>query len=212
MQYILKYIFIPVLMIALTHGSALAGRWYIGASLAAAKTDNDDDQLNRQLADSGLNATAETQDDIRMPRQLYVGFGFTDQWGIELAYLDLDKVETTFTGTTVDIEAFLNSAQYIHPQTAQGLLYSVVYYLPVDYTTRVKFRLGMYDWSADYTLQATTASKVVSQGGSDMSYSVSMELGDWHSEGVVGHIKMEQYTIDQKDLKVVAFGFSYFFE
>ena len=122
MKHMIRVIFdLTLLMLS---GSSLAAKWTIGASLAVAKSDNEDEIFNSQLAARGLNATAHTEDTIRMPWQLYGGYDFSEQWGVELAYLDLDKVETTFTGTTVDIETFLNSTQDLHPSTAQGWLIS----------------------------------------------------------------------------------------
>lgn len=203
---------IAVLFLLIHSESALAAKWIIGGSLAAAKSENDDALLNSQLAASGLNATAKTDDDIRIRWQLYAGYDYAERWGIELGYMDLGKVETTFTGTTVDIETFLNSAQDIHPQTAQGWLVSMIHYIPIDYGTRVKIRIGMYNWAADYTLQGGNVTKSVSQDGSDISYGIGLELGEWHTGGAIGHIKWEHYSIDNNDVGVIAFGFSFSFE
>ena len=192
--------------------SALAGSWVIGASFAII-TDDDDNSLNSQLVDSGLNATANTNDTFRVVSQLYGGYDFSNRWGAELGYLDLGKVETTFTGTAVDIETFLNSAQNIHPQTAQGLLISAVHYIPIDSGTRVKARVGMFDWQADYTLQGGGAERSVNQNGTDISYGVSLEMGAWRRKNeMLGHIKWDHYSIDKEGIGVLAVGFSYHFK
>ena len=203
---------IAVLVLLALNESALAGKWIIGGSIAATKSENDDALLNSQLEASGLNATAKTEDDIRIRWQLYGGYDFAERWGVELGYMDLGKVETTFTGTTVDIDAFLNSAQDIHPQTAQGWLVSMTHYFPIDYGTRIKARIGIYNWEADYTLQGGNASKSVSQNGSDISYGIGIELGEWHTTGAIGHLKWDHYNVEDKDFEVIAFGFSFGFK
>ena len=210
----MKYMFkiAPVFILLLFSGSALAGKWVIGGSLAAAKSDNDDAFINSQLDAQGLSATATTEATIRMPWQIYGGYNFFEQWGVELGYLDLDEVKITFTGTTVDIETFLNTVQDIHPQTAQGWLFSMNRYFTVDSSTRVKVRIGMYNWVADYTLQGGNATRSVNQEGTDISYGVGLELGTWHSDGVIGHSKWDHHSIDKKDISVIAFGFSFIFK
>ena len=201
-----------LMVLILLNGSALAGSWVIGTSLSAI-SGSDDNSLNNQLASSGLNATATTDDSIRIVWQLYGGYDFTARWGAELSYLDLGKVETTFTGTSVDIETFLTSAEDIHPQTAQGWLISMVHYFPIDSSTRVKARLGMYDWEADYTLEGGNAKKSVTQNGSDISFGIGMEMGAWRRKNQwIGHLKWDRYSVEQKDFSVIGVGFSFRFE
>lgn len=212
MKVTFKIIAIAILIICTESAWARSVPWVIGASFSV-KTDNDDNSLNSQLAASGLNATAKTNNAFRVVWQLYGGYNFSSRWGAELSYLDLGKVETTFTGTAVDIDTFLNSAQNIHPQTAQGWLVSMVHYIPIDSGSRVKARVGTYDWEADYTLQSGSAKKLVNQNGSDISFGVSLELGSWRRKNeVIGHIKWDSYSIDKKDISVIAVGFSYQFE
>ncbi len=213
-EKIIKHLFKIIMLIYLLALSdvALAGKWIMGISIGAAKSDNDDGLLNSQLAASGLNATASTENSIDIRWQLYGGYDFVDRWGIELGYLDLGKVETTFTGTTSDIEAFLNSAQDIHPQTAQGWLLSMIHYFPIDYDTRLKARIGVYNWEADYTLQGGNASKSVSENGSDISFGIGLELGEWHATGTIGHLKWDHYTIEDKQFEIFSFGFSFVFQ
>lgn len=202
---------ISILILILLTGPSLADQWVMGASLAVTKHDGDDELLNSQLEGAGLNATADTGNDIRIMWQLYGGYDFAKRWGVELAYLDLGMVNTTFTGTAVDIESFLNSAQEIHPQTAQGWLLSMNHYFHIDNHTRLKVRVGMYDWSADYSLQGGNATKQVSQQGSDLSYGVAMELGMCRATGLRSHIKWDQHTINKKEVSAIAFGVSYCF-
>jgi hypothetical protein len=204
--------FTLMLILCLFSGSALAGKWVIGGSLATAKSNANDTLLNSQLAARGLNASASTESSIRLPWQLYAGYDFTEQWGAELSYLDLDKVKTTFIGAAVDIDTFLNSVQDIHPQTAQGWLVSLLHYIPIDYSTRVKTRIGLYNWGADYILQGGSVTKSVSQNGTDISYGLGLELGAWNRRGFIGHLKWDFYNIGKEDVRVIAFGFSYRFE
>jgi large repetitive protein len=210
----LKNIFkmISICILLFFSGSVLAGSWIIGYSMAVTTGSNNDGLLNSQLADSGLNAEADTEDNFRIIWQLYGGYDFAERWGVELGYLDMDMVKTTFTGTAADIDAFLSSAQDIHPQTAQGWLLSMVHYFPINSQNRVKVRIGMYDWVADYTMQGGSITKSISQDGFDLSYGVGLEMGSWHRESAIGHIKWDNYTVDKTEFRVLSVGFSYKFE
>ena len=86
------------------------------------------------------------------------------------------------------------------------------HYFFIDYSTRIKVRMGMYNWAADYTLQGGNATRSVSQDGSDLSYGIGLELGNWHQDGVMGHLKWDHYSIDKKDMNVIVYGLSYGFE
>jgi OmpA-like transmembrane domain len=208
---IYKLKLITVFFLLLFSDSLFAGKWIIGGSLPLATHHNEDKSINLQLQDAGINATANTKNTARTVRQLYGGYDFSKRWGVELGYLDLGEVETTFTGTTVDIEMFLNSVEDIHPQTAQGWLLSMIHYISVDHETRIKLRLGFYDWSADYVLQAGNASKQVQQNETEISYGIGLETGRCRRQGIYGHIKWEQHVINKKDFGVLGIGLSFCF-
>ncbi|MDH5393810.1 MAG: hypothetical protein OEY11_11540 [Gammaproteobacteria bacterium] len=190
----------------------MAKEWVIGGSLAGLTNADEDGLLNSQLQDSGLNATASTSKSIRVIWNLFAGYHFTKDWGAEIAYLDLGKVETTFTGTSVDIDTFLNSAQEIHPQTAQGWLLSVNRFFPLDHDTRMKLRAGLYSWTADYTLQGSNTTRLVSESSTDLSYGLSVVFGRCYKKGTLGYISLDQTTVDETDFSVLGFGFSYCFK
>jgi opacity protein-like surface antigen len=51
---------------------------------------------------------------------LYGGYQWTSNIGVELGYMDLGEVRTRLTGTAVDIDDYLNSANKVHPRSADG--------------------------------------------------------------------------------------------
>ncbi|MDH5517900.1 MAG: hypothetical protein OEY36_08825 [Gammaproteobacteria bacterium] len=207
----LKQIFFLALLLSIFTGSLQAEKWTIGMSLAGMSGTSQDDSLNNQLENSGLNATASSPGSIRLIWQLFASYHFSSEWSAELAYLDLGKAETSFTGTAVDIDTFLNSAQEIHPQTAQGFVLSANHFFAIDHDTRLKLRAGMYSWAADYTLQGDTASRSVKQSGTDISFGASIVFGRCYKTGTLSYISFEQTTVDETDFPLLGFGFGYCF-
>lgn len=206
-----KRIVVFALLFVLLNGSAQAEKWTFGVNFAGLTNANEGDDLNSQLADSGLNVTATSPNTIRLILQLFASYHFNDSWAAELTYLDLGKVETSFSGTAVDIDTFLTSVEDIHPQTAQGWLLSANRFLPLDHDTRLKLRAGLYSWTADYTLQGDTASRSVNQSGTDLSLGASIVFGRCYKKGTLGYISFDHTSVEETDFSVVGFGFSYCF-
>jgi hypothetical protein len=174
--------------------------------------------LSRELAARGLDARATSSDDARGGWQLHFGYDYTPNWGVEVAYVDLGEVETTFKGTASDIDAFLSSSSDIHPNTAQGWQLSGIYRHPLDYLPQLEAtaRLGVLSWSSEYSLHGVSASRTVDESGTDLSYGLGLALGldalAWMPAGFVASLDWDRYDIDGEPLDMLSLGLSYRFE
>ena len=198
-------------------GTAVAGEWTIGASLGRAQGDTGTGDINRDLEDSGLDATAESSDDSRNAWRLLLGYDYTSNWGTEVAYVDLGDVDTTFSGTTADIDTFLASSDDIHPNTARGWQLSGVYHRELGFMPQLQAtgRVGLFAWSSDYTLKGGDSSQTVEESGTDLTYGLGLDL-DLASvsaipRGYSASFAWDRYEIDDEAIDLFSLGVSYHF-
>lgn len=206
----MKRIITLTVALLLPIGTAFAGDWSVGGSLGKAQGDTGTSELNNQLAALGLNATASSTEDSRTAWQLYLGYNYTPNWGVEFGYVDLGKVKTSFSGTATDIDTFLISASDIHPQTAQGWQMSGVYRYPLQESLNLKARLGGFAWGSDYTLSTPTVSRNVSSYGNSVVAGVGVEYEVWGN--IVTNLDYDRYSIDGESISVLSVGISYILE
>jgi len=198
--------------------AAPASDWMLGASLGMASGETGSREINRQLSDSALDAQASSSDDNRSAWQIRLGYAFTPHWGIELGYVDLGDVETTFTGSASDIDSFLSASRDIHPNTADGLLLSGVYRHPLGGLAEFNgvARAGAFIWSSEYKLDGVTASRTVDENGTDFSFGLGMELGlAQMSEATTAltlQLDWNRFGIDGEHIDLFSIGLSHRFK
>lgn len=199
-------------------GTGVAGEWTIGANLGRAQGDTGTGEINRDLEDSGLDASAESSDDSRNAWRIFLGYDYTPNWGAEVAYVDLGDVDTTFSGTTTDIDTFLSASDDIHPNTADGWQLSGVYHRELDFLPQLQAtaRVGLFAWSSDYTLKGGGSSRTVEKSGTDLTYGLGLNL-DLASVSAIppgyhASFAWDRYEIDNETVDLLSLGISYRFK
>jgi len=211
----MKRIIMTALLTTFVISNAVAGEWNVGGRLGQASGDTGTSELNNDLAARGLNATASSTDDTRTAWQLYFGYDFTPDWGLEAAYVDLGDVSTRFTGTALDIDAFLAASSNSHPNTAQGLQLSGVYHYPLKFMPQLQAeaRLGAFAWQSKYTLNGVTSSRSVDERGTDITYGLGLALGldqiRWMPPGFSVTLNWDRYGIDGEPIDLLSLGLRY---
>ena len=200
---------------ALITNQAVAGVWSVGAGYGWADGDTGTGDINSDLLSSGLTAQASSSDDTRNAWQLFVGYDITTRWGVEAAYVDLGDIETRFSGTTTDINAFLTSSRDIHPNTAQGWQLSGIFRHELGYLPQFRgvARFGAFAWNSDYTIQGAGVSRDVTDNGLDLTLGLGLELGldhfSWSRPGFATHLRWDRYTVDAEPIDTLSLGLSY---
>ena len=191
-------------------GQAFAGEWVVGATLGKALGDTNASQLDNQLAAQGLTANASSSDDNRSAWQLSLGYDFDPNWSAEFGYVDLGQIETTFSGTTVDINSFLSSVSTIHPQTAQGWRMGGVFRQAIAEKSWFLLRGGVLHWRSDYTLSTASVSRSVKASGVGNTVGLGVEVEAMANTRV--GVNYDRYDIDGESVSVYSAGVSYRFD
>jgi len=203
---------VSLAILLLINGSALSGQWMIGGSLGQAWGSADSGELNNELVGRGINATISGIDNNRIMTQVFAGYEYLPRWGIELGYVDLGDVSASINGTISGINDYFATGQDIYPQTATGVQLSSVYRYPVSGSLQLTGRVGVFNWTTDYTLETNTVSQDVSEDGTDIIYGIGVESGSWiRHGGIVSQLNWERYKINGETIDVLSVGVSYRF-
>jgi len=194
------------------NGSTLAGQWMVGGSLGMALGSVDSGELNNELVVRSINATISGVDNSRIMTQIFAGYEYTSRWGVELGYVDLGDVSASINGTSTGIDDYFSIGQDIYPQTATGWQLSSIYRYPVSGSLQLTGRVGVFNWTTDYTLETNTDSQDVSDDGTDIVYGVGVESASWIKQGgIVSQLNWDRYSINGETIDVLAVGVSYRF-
>jgi hypothetical protein len=209
-------IMLPLLAVNAAEGGEIQ-RWTLGANLGTARGDSGTRELSEQVRALGIEGRVGTSDDKRFAWQLRLGYAFTPRWGVEVGYVDLGKVETTFTGTAIDFDAVLSNSRHIHPHTADGLLLSGIYRHPIGGIPQFEgvARAGAFVWSSEYELNAANSSRTVDEHGTDLSFGLGLSLGLDRLEslpsGTAAQLEWQRFNLDSEWIDLFSVGLSFRF-
>lgn len=131
-------------------------QWYIGAGLGLAKGEVDASQMNQRMAEQGYDTQADVQHLSRESYSLMAGYHLFRNLALEAGYTDLGKVETTLKGSAADINDFLQSADRVHPASAEGYELNLYGRYPFNERLDVFARAGLMFSTSDYHAKATS--------------------------------------------------------
>ncbi|MFT6114056.1 MAG: opacity protein-like surface antigen, partial [Oleispira sp.] len=159
---------VSVLMLGLSsiaHASEWLKSAYTTVHVGHADSNVSTEEVQGEFNGAGIsNTTINDVDDPRKGFGLGVGYSFIPNWGIELAYLDLRQVDVDLTSTQA-----INNLDDVMPESGDGFTLSVLHRYPLDEIANVRFRLGVFDWQADYDTPTGAGSQVgsIEQSGTD---------------------------------------------
>jgi opacity protein-like surface antigen len=86
-----------------------------------ARSGTSEAELNAALQQPGGNIAASIAGEHRIAWRVRGGYEFGNGLALEAGYTDLGDVRTVITGTVVDIEELLATANAAHPHSARGV-------------------------------------------------------------------------------------------
>ncbi len=190
--------------------SVPAQAWYVGGAIGSAEGDKSMAELNQQIAEQGINATASNLQDSRSGWKLWMGVPLDEVLSFEAAFVDLGEVDVQISGSTTDIQDFFDNIQGIHPSTASGLNLGFRWGVKVDASTEANLRMGVFFWDADYTLSSPYGRRGVNANGRDLSMGVGL------ARDITPVLKLcldfDRYEISNEDVAMWSVGLQYRFD
>ncbi len=192
-------------------GSALAldGNFYVGGQLGQARGEVGSAEMNERMAKLGYDAHAIVSGQNRTAWELVGGYQFSDYFALEAGYVDLGEVRTRLSGSPVDIQDYLNSANLVHPRSADGYELAVLGRYPFDEKNSVYVRGGLLFAGSRYQADAQTDFAKRSASGNDgfIGIGYEYEINDrWDLQ-----VNAQNYHIEDENIKLIGIGFHYKF-
>jgi len=148
---------------------------YVGLNYLSTKSDEQGSDFQADLTALGLTSTVTQTDLSRSGWTPYVGYQINERLAVELGYVDLGDVTTSISGTTTDVNSYLNTATAVHPTTASGWSARIVAQKAFSDKVIGMVNIGAFMWSADYTLASATASKDFDDDGISLSFGLGLQ-------------------------------------
>lgn len=144
------------LMSVVASQNIMAEGFYLGGSLGQARGEVDAEEMNNRMAKLGYDAEARVTGQNRTAWELFGGYHYGDYLGVEVGYVDLGKVRTQLSGSPTDIQAYLQSANLVHPRSASGYEIAVLGTYPFNEKNSVYLRAGVLFSDSQYRANSQT--------------------------------------------------------
>lgn len=184
-------------------------RFYFSGSFARAFGDVGADDMNDRMTELGYQANARVYDQNRNAWEAAFGYRLNSSIDLQLGYLDLGKVTTRLSGNAVDIRDYLNSANVVHPRSADGYAFALRgrYYL--NDQLFLYGRLGLLRADSEYYADAEIDQATRTRKENSRFFGVGYEYQfrpRWSF-----HFSGDIYRIEDENIKVLGLGLAYQF-
>lgn len=184
-------------------------QFYINASFNRAFGDVNASDMNNRMAELGYDANAHVSGQDRNAWDAVLGYRLSDYLDVELGYTDLGKVRTRLSGNAVDINDYLDSANVVHPRSADGITLALRGRFYLNDNFFLYGRVGAIRSDSRYIAIA----KPEKEKRSDKEESVFFGAGaeyQWTLRWSF-HIGGNIFRIEDESIKVVGIGVGYRF-
>jgi outer membrane protein OmpA-like peptidoglycan-associated protein len=188
---------------------AMDGRFYLGGQIGQAQGDVGASEMNQRMADLGYDAQAKVSGQNRTAWGLFAGYEYSKYLAFEAGYVDLGEVRSRLSGSPVDIEDYLNSANLVHPRSADGYELALVGRYPFDEKNSIYVRGGILFAGSSYKADAQTEFAKRNSNGNDVFIGVgyAYEINDrWGLQ-----ISAQNYRIEDENIRLFGMGLRYKF-
>jgi outer membrane protein OmpA-like peptidoglycan-associated protein len=184
-------------------------RFYVNGSLARAFGDVGADDMNDRMAELGYQANARVYDQNRNAWEAAFGYRVNSYIDLQLGYLDLGKVTTRLSGNATDIHDYLNSANVVHPRSADGYAFALRgrYYLNDELF--LYGRVGLLRADSEYYADADIDQATRTRKENSRFFGIGYEY-QWRPRWSF-HFSGDIYRIEDENIKVLGLGLAYQF-
>ncbi len=168
----------PCLSFSVAAKEADKSSWYLVSSLGYVSGDTNSNEIVNDFAKSGITVTDVKIDDSRYGWQLSLGYEISNNFALELGYLDLDKVSVELTGTVTDETLFIDQARINHPESAKGVTFNAGYRFDLNDNLALNAKLGLFSWKGEFDTYKLDSGQTLANhniNGTDVFYGLNAE-------------------------------------
>ena len=203
---------LAILLIGLLAAAPMArADIYVGASGGVTNANYNATDLVNALPSYPLNDVSV--DDTDNGWKVFVGYEFTANLGVEVAYVDLGEVTSEFGATIApaDLQPLLSDAAAIHPYMLTGATLAGVGSIDITPSFAVFGKVGAFVWDAEGDVKEIGSGQLVDfdDSGTDLMYGLGVKL-DINPQ-VTMRAEWERYNADRNDMNFYSIGVEYRF-
>jgi opacity protein-like surface antigen len=198
--------------LALADDNPVNTNWSVGAAIGNVTGGQSMALIDKALTNSGVTVTEIEVDDSRTGWKLNIGFNVTENIVIEAGYVDLNEVSVEFNAVVINPDDFFNTAQKIHPTSADGFTVGSVYHYGLSDSFNLTGSIGLFRWDGDFKTQSLDSNQGVgadSASGTDVYFGLG--AGYQLSEDVTLDVEWERYKLDDDNAQMWSVGVNYSF-
>ena len=197
------------LMMMATYAAALDGNFYLRGQLGQAYGEVGSAEMNKRMAQLGYDAHAHVSGQSRSAWDFVGGYQYSNYLALEAGYIDLGKVRTHLSGSPIDIQDYLNSANLVHPRSADGYEFAISGRYPFDEKNSIYLRSGLLFSGSNYKADSQTEfAKRRSEGSTGF---IGIGYGYEINNQWIIRINAENYHIEGENIKLIGIGLCYNF-
>ena len=182
--------------------------WYAGVRLGSAHTDVSSGDVNNRLSDLGYDVSARVEDSSRTAWGVFGGWRVSQHFGTQFGYTHLGTVDTVFTGSVLDIQAFLRDANRLQPRSASGFDFNVLGRYPLGKRFEIAAQIGAFAWNTDSTVSNSRGDYLKREdNGLDLTYGAGLEYG--LDSGLAFTGGWTRYKVDSESIDFLGAGLQY---
>lgn len=184
-------------------------QFYLSGSVNRAFGEVNAEDMNNRMANLGYNANAEVYGQDRNAWDFALGYRVTNYLDLQLGYSDLGKVKTRLSGNVTDINDYLNSANLVHPRSADGITLALRgrYYLHDRFFLYA--RAGVLQADSRYIADAEIENAKRSKKEKSFFFGLGYEY-EWSPRWSL-HLSGDVYRVEDESIKVAGIGVAYRF-
>lgn len=170
------------------------------------------DELSNVLTQKGVTINQLSQDDSRSGWHLNVGYDLSDNFSLQLGYVDLGEVEIALSAEVSEPTEFIDFASEIHPNSAVGYTVGAAFHYPINQTISFLARIGILSWDGEFDSVLTDLNQNVASNdisGTDLFFGFG---GAYRlTEKAALSIEWEHYKLDDEESDFISLNLSHHF-
>lgn len=184
-------------------------KYYVNLQLDRAKGEVGASEMNRRMEALGYEAQAQVNNQSRSAYYIGLGYHWREYLDLELGYRDLGEVSTALSGSVADIDAYLRSANLVHPRSASGYELAIRPYYPITERINVFGRAGLFRATSDYHAYAPRNEKQRENNSYEWTFSVGLDY--LLTEKINIDLHLTQIEVEDESISIVGAGLAYHF-
>ena len=180
--------------------------WYFIGTVGQVSGDSSLSDMQSKLDDAGAAITVTSFQDERTGYKFGLGRQFTENWALEMGWLDLGDTDVDLVGSSNELDEHADTVAKIHPSSGSGFYILGQYIHPITTDWFLFGEAGAFFWESSFT----SASEV--GGGADQGIETSPLFGAgieyswsdyWSGRFGWNHYRLDSDTVDMLSLGLV---------